>query len=86
MREGERTGPARSSATKPPCASNADADTHYNLALALKYAGQARGRGGRVQEALGLQPGWAEAEYGLGASLYDLQPDAGRRSSTCGPR
>ena len=53
-----------------------DADTHYNLALALKYAGQPDAATAEFEEALRLRPGWPDAEYGLGASLYDLHRNA----------
>src|SRR3954447_2119009 len=46
--------------------------THYNLALALKYKGEARAAATEFQAALRLKPKWADAHYGLGASWYDL--------------
>jgi tetratricopeptide (TPR) repeat protein len=53
-----------------------DAVTHYNLALALKYKGDAREALKEFQAALKLRPKWAEAHYGLGAVWYDLQDQA----------
>src|SRR5580693_7428927 len=49
-----------------------DALTHYNLALALKYKGDARQAVEEFQTALRLKPKWADAHYGLGATWYDL--------------
>src|SRR5689334_4898728 len=49
-----------------------DALTHYNLALALKYKGDAQPAVEEFQAALRLKPKWADAHYGLGASWYDL--------------
>ena len=42
-------------------------DTHYNLALVLKYKGDAKAAGEAFQAALRLNPFWADAHYGLGA-------------------
>ena len=52
-----------------------DADTRYNLALALKYSGDAGGAAAEFERVLKDKPNWAEAEYGLGACLYDLHKD-----------
>src|SRR6516164_1961870 len=49
-----------------------DADARYNLALAYKYAGKPEAAAAEFESALKLKPKWAEAEYGLGASLYAL--------------
>ena len=49
-----------------------DADTHYNLALTLKYKGDARAAANEFQEVIRLKPDWGEARFGLGAALYDL--------------
>src|SRR5271154_4231769 len=46
--------------------------THYNLALALKYKGEARQAVDEFEAALRLKPKWADAHYGLGAAWYDL--------------
>src|SRR4051812_37529940 len=46
--------------------------THYNLALALKYKGEASGAATEFQAALRLKPKWADAHYGLGVTWYDL--------------
>src|SRR5579864_437855 len=51
--------------------------THYNLALALKYKGDARQAIDEFQAALRIKPKWADAEYGLGAAYYDLHDQAG---------
>src|SRR5579862_689875 len=55
-----------------------DALTHYNLALALKYKGEAKQAAAEFEAALRLKPKWADAHYGLGAAYYDLhdQPAA----------
>src|SRR5579872_1891522 len=53
-----------------------DADTHYNLALTLKYKGDARAAAEEFQTAARLRPNWAEAHYGLGAALYDAHDEA----------
>src|ERR1700747_1798600 len=50
--------------------------THYNLALALKYKGDARQAVDEFQAALRLKSKWADAHYGLGAAHYDLQDEA----------
>jgi Tfp pilus assembly protein PilF len=42
--------------------------THYNLALALKYKGEASGAATEFQTALRLKPKWAVDHYGLGAT------------------
>src|ERR1700721_4031438 len=49
-----------------------DALTHYNLALALKYKGDAPKAIEEFKAALQLKPKWADAHYGLGATWYDL--------------
>src|SRR6266566_311397 len=49
-----------------------DALTHYNLALALKYKGDARQAAEEFEAVLRLKPKWADAHYGLGATSYDL--------------
>ena len=49
-----------------------DALSHYNLALALKYKGDARQAAQEFEAALQLKPKWADAHYGLGATWYDL--------------
>src|SRR5579864_3856088 len=49
-----------------------DALTHYNLALALKYKGDAAQAVEEFEAALRLKPKWADAHYGLGATRYDL--------------
>src|SRR6266700_6302231 len=46
--------------------------TRYNLALALKYKGEARDAAVEFQAALRLKPKWADAHYALGATYYDL--------------
>src|ERR1700685_815887 len=61
-----------------------DALTHYDLALALKYKGEARQAVDEFQAALRLKPKWADAQYGLGAAWYDLhdQPAAAKELQT----
>src|SRR2546425_5376076 len=54
-----------------------DPDTHYNLALALKYKGDAKQAAEEFEATLRLKPKWADAHYGLGATLYDLHDQAG---------
>src|ERR1700731_2439386 len=49
-----------------------DPDTHYNLALALKYKGEAKQAVEEFEAALRLKPKWGDAHYGLGATWYDL--------------
>src|SRR5215475_12286631 len=49
-----------------------DALTHYNLALALKYKGDARQAVEQFEAALSLKTKWADGRYGLGATFYDL--------------
>src|SRR5262249_47331291 len=49
-----------------------DALTHYNLALALKYKGESRQAVDEFENALHLKSSWAEAHFGLGATLLDL--------------
>src|ERR1700732_3394711 len=49
-----------------------DAVTHYNLALTLKYEGDARQAAEEFETALRLRPKWPDAHYGLGATHYDL--------------
>src|SRR2546430_1927462 len=51
---------------------SADPDTHYNLALALKYKGDAKQAAEEFEAAALLKPKWADAHYGLGATRYDL--------------
>src|ERR1700675_1959923 len=51
-------------------------DTHYNLALALKYKGDAKQAVEEFDSALRLKPKWAEAHYALGATWYDLNDQA----------
>src|SRR5215470_6709390 len=53
-----------------------DALTHYNLALALKYKGEARQAVEEFASTLRLKPKWADAHYGLGATWYDLHEQA----------
>jgi tetratricopeptide (TPR) repeat protein len=52
-----------------------DADGHYNLALALKYGGRFDEAIIEFEAALSMRPAWAEAEYGLGATLHTLHRD-----------
>ena len=49
-----------------------DVLTHYNLALALKYKGDARQAAEEFEAVLRLKPKWADAHYGLGATWYEL--------------
>ena len=56
-----------------------DAVTHYNLALTLKYEGNAGQAAEEFETALRLRPKWADAHYGLGATHYDLH-DQRRRA------
>src|SRR5579862_2968853 len=49
-----------------------DALTHYNLALALKYKGDANAAAEEFEKTTELRPKWADAHFGLGASRYDL--------------
>ena len=58
-----------------------DAPTHYNLALALKYKGEAKQAVDEFEVTLRLKPKWADAQYGLGAARYDLHDPAGSRTS-----
>ncbi len=53
-----------------------DPDTHYNLALTLKYKGDAKQAVEEFEATLRLKPKWADAHYGLGATLYDLNDQA----------
>ena len=53
-----------------------DSLTHYNLALALKYKGDARQAADEFESALRLKPNWADAHYGLGATWCDLHEQA----------
>src|SRR6266849_3068321 len=53
-----------------------DSLTHYNLALTLKYKGDAKQAVEEFEVALQLKPNWAEAHYGLGATWYDLNDQA----------
>src|SRR5215469_1435552 len=50
-----------------------DSDTHFNLALALKYKGETQQAVEEFEAALKLKPKWADAHYGLGSSFYDLR-------------
>src|SRR5260370_27761509 len=50
-----------------------DPDTHYNLALALKYKGDAKQAAEEFEATLRLKPNWADAHYALGATQYDLR-------------
>src|ERR1700730_14446567 len=53
-----------------------DPSTHYNLALTLKYKGDAKQAAEEFAAALRLKPKWADAHYGLGAAWYDLGEQA----------
>jgi len=53
-----------------------DPDTHYNLALTLKYKGDTKQAVEEFEAALRLKPKWADAHYGLGATWYDLNDRA----------
>ncbi|HEX4381073.1 MAG TPA: tetratricopeptide repeat protein, partial [Candidatus Acidoferrum sp.] len=53
-----------------------DADTHYNLALTLKYRGESRQAAEEFEEAVRLKPSWAAAHFGLGATQFDLGDQA----------
>src|SRR5207245_5034363 len=53
-----------------------DANTHYNLALALKYKGEAGQAVEEFEETIKLKPKWGDAHYGLGAAWYDLHDSA----------
>src|SRR5579863_1946185 len=53
-----------------------DALTHYNLALAFKYKGDAAQAVEEFEATLRLKPKWADAHYGLGATRYDLHDQA----------
>src|SRR5260370_16480471 len=53
-----------------------DPDTHYNLALALKYKGDGKQAAEEFEAALRLKPNWPDAHYGLGATWYDLHDQA----------
>src|SRR4029077_20240870 len=53
-----------------------DALTHYDLALALKYKGNAAEALQEFQTAAHLKPEWPDAHYGLGATWYDLHDQA----------
>ena len=50
-----------------------DSLTHYDLALTLKYKGVPQQAVEEFEAALRLKSNWADAHYGLGASLYDLK-------------
>src|SRR5229473_6047236 len=57
-----------------------DATTHYDLALALKYKGDAPQAVEEFESTLKLKPKWADAHYALGSTLYDMhEPDAARK-------
>src|SRR5438093_4072894 len=49
-----------------------DPDTHYNLALALKYKGEPQAAVKAFEAALHLKPRWVDAHFGLGATYYTL--------------
>src|SRR6266550_4288729 len=53
-----------------------DPDTHYNLALTLKYKGDAKQSVEEFEATVRIKPKWAEAHYGLGATWYDLHDQA----------
>ena len=53
-----------------------DALTHYDLALALKYKGDARQAAEEFQAALKLKPKWGDAYFGLAAAHYALHDAA----------
>src|ERR1700675_1347680 len=46
-----------------------DPDTHYNLALALKYKGDAKPAIEEFENALRRKPNWSDARCGLGATF-----------------
>src|ERR1700686_5470489 len=54
-----------------------DPDTHYNLALTLKYKGDARPAIEEFETALRLKPNWSDARYGLGATYYTRHDQQG---------
>ena len=54
-----------------------DADTHYNLALALKYKGDLQAAVEAFLAAQRLRPNWVDAHFGLGATYYDLNNQVG---------
>src|SRR5512134_1838929 len=54
----------------------ADPDTHYNLALALKYSGNPGAAVGEFEAALRLKPDWPAAHFGLGAAEYERHNQA----------
>src|SRR4029077_8571990 len=54
-----------------------DPDTHYNLALTLKYKGDTKQAVEEFEATLRLKPKWADAHYGLGATWFDLNNQAG---------
>src|SRR5438046_10757437 len=53
-----------------------DSETHYNLALTLKYKGDAKQAVEEFEATLRLKPKWADAHYALGATWYDLNDQA----------
>src|SRR5437867_11271073 len=53
-----------------------DPDTHYNLALTLKYKGDAKQAVDEFEATVRIKPKCAEAHYGLGATWYDLDDQA----------
>src|SRR5580765_1379902 len=53
-----------------------DPDTHYNLALTLKYKGDAKQAVEEFETTVRLKPKWADAHYGLGATWLDLGDQA----------
>src|SRR5215467_9400627 len=56
-----------------------DALTRFNLALALKYKGDARQAVDEFESAIGLRPKWAEVHFGLGATWLELNELAAAR-------
>src|SRR5579859_1676464 len=50
-----------------------DAVTHYHLAWALKYKGEAREALKEFQSTLKLRPKWGDAHFGLASVWFDLQ-------------
>src|SRR5256885_5573103 len=57
-----------------------DATTHYDLALALKYKGDAPQAVEEFESTLKLKPKWADAHYALASTLYDRhEADAAKK-------
>src|SRR2546423_7093212 len=48
-----------------------DAETHYDLALALKYEGNSAAAIDEFTKTLQIRPEWSAAHYGLGAAYCD---------------